>query len=250
MYSGFYTIASGMLTRQREIDVVGNNLINAQTPGYQADRLTISAFQQELLTRQEGSGRETLNNPRASTAAVVNEVRTISGPGTIQNTGRACDMALAGRGYFHVSGADGTEYLTRNGQFSLDAEGYLTLPGVGRVLGMSGFIHPQDSNFQVDKAGNIYNANKTFVGTLKISDVPDGTPIQKLDNGIFRVPGNAVAVYSGDVNVVSGSVELSNVDYNQEMASLMEAQRGFQTCSVALQVEDNLNRKATQIASV
>ena len=38
MLTGFYTIASGLLTRQRELDVLGSNLVNSQTPGYRASR--------------------------------------------------------------------------------------------------------------------------------------------------------------------------------------------------------------------
>ena len=49
MYSGFYTLASGILTRQNEIDVLGNNITNIKTPGYKTDRVETSAFEMELM---------------------------------------------------------------------------------------------------------------------------------------------------------------------------------------------------------
>lgn len=64
MLSGFYTIASGILTRQREIDTIGNNLVNAQTPGYRSKRMVMSAFEQELMTRKDANSRTVIGGRR------------------------------------------------------------------------------------------------------------------------------------------------------------------------------------------
>ena len=60
MYSGFYTLASGILTRQNEIDVLGNNITNIKTPGYKADRVETSAFEMELMVRMENGNPDVL----------------------------------------------------------------------------------------------------------------------------------------------------------------------------------------------
>lgn len=251
MLSGYYTIASGLLTRQREIDTVGNNLINADTPGYRGDRLLISSFEQELLTRQEANSKEVLSDAGAATVARVEKVVSLLQPGTIKQTGRTCDVALAGQGFFQVRGDNGTTYLTRNGQFDLDSEGYLVLPGIGRVIGnSSGPIKPGSGEFTVDTNGSVYNAGGKLVDTLRIVSPPENATVQKLENGLFIVNGNTRTLAQNEVNVVQKSVELSNMDYNQEMTLLIEAQRAFQTCSAALQIEDGLNRKAIQIAAI
>ena len=87
MLSGYYTIASGILTRQRELDVIGNNLVNVTTPGYRAEKMLISSFDQELLTRQEAYQTDALAES-SSTAAVVDEVVSLFHNGTIKQTGR------------------------------------------------------------------------------------------------------------------------------------------------------------------
>ena len=64
MYSGFYTLASGILTRQNEIDVLGNNLTNVKTPGYKTDRVETSAFEMELMVRMENGASSSSSQKR------------------------------------------------------------------------------------------------------------------------------------------------------------------------------------------
>lgn len=55
MLRGFYTAASGILSQQRTLDVLTNNIANVRTPGFRASRVVTSSFEQELLTRMEGN---------------------------------------------------------------------------------------------------------------------------------------------------------------------------------------------------
>lgn len=251
MLANHYTIASGILTRQREIDVIGKNLVNAQTPGYRADRLLIAPFEQELLIRQEQAGAQVLGNGVAATSAVVGEEVALFNMGTVSTTGRELDMAIGGEGFYNVQAADGTVYLTRNGSFDIDAEGYLTLPQYGRVMGANGALQVGEAGFQVEENGDIFSAGGNYLGSLLVTVPAEGTRLEKLDNGMFQFPQGAQMNNAQGYVIAQKSLELSNVDMNREMTYLMEAQRAFQACSSALQVVDGLNRKAaTQIASI
>lgn len=252
MLAGFYTIASGMLTRQREIDTISNNLVNSQTPGYRADRLVISDFEQELLIRQEKGNTQVLGGGVASTSAIVGEEVSLPNSGTVKSTGRELDMSINGNGYYNIQGTDGTVYLTRNGSFDVDQEGYLTLPGYGRVLGTnSAPIQVGNTEFGVTQNGEIYNETNPLVGTLLITAPAEGTVMVKQDNGLVRAPDGAAVNRAQNYTIAQRTLELSNVDMNREMTYLIEAQRAFQSCGSALQVIDALNRKAaTQIGNV
>lgn len=250
MLSGFYTIASGLLTRQKEQDVIGNNLINAQTPGYRADRLMIAPFEMQLLNRIEQGAANQLDNPRAAVAAITDEVASINREGTLKPTERSMDMAILGDGYFNVQGPGGQVYLTRNGGFDIDGEGYLTLPNVGRVLGESGPLNVRNANFSLSANGELLSDEGNRIGTLLVTAPPDNTVLEKLDNGMFRFVGGGGAQRVQNPSIVQNTLELSNVDLNQELTLLMESQRAFQTCSSALQIVDTMNKKTTQIASV
>ena len=248
MHSGFYTIASGLLTRQREIDTIGNNLANLQTPGYRSDRIVTSAFELGLLKQQEGGAERTLSEGGSPVTIVGDSVTVMTG-GDFQSTGRTLDIAIGGDGFFNVQGQDGTTYLTRNGQFTVDAQGYLALAGMGRVLGQGGLLQVGSDQVTVDQAGNVYNAAGGLVGTLSITRQADNTVLEKMDNGAFTAPQGAVNAQG--YTIYQGILERSNVDMNQEMTNFISAQRAFQTYSSALKMVDELDQQAaTKIASI
>ena len=51
MYQGFYNLTSGMLTQSRNLNVISNNMVNIQTPGYKKDKMVSTTFQEEVLYR-------------------------------------------------------------------------------------------------------------------------------------------------------------------------------------------------------
>lgn len=247
MLTGFYTIASGLLTRQRELDVLGSNLVNSQTPGYRASRLVTSAFEMELQSRQEAMAMGTFGVGKPE--AIVEEVTPLTDTGVIKATDRDMDMAIDGPGYYTILGRDGQTYLTRNGQFNMDVDGYLVLPDFGYVMGKNGRILLETEKFDVREDGTLVDAWGTL-DTLQIQVPAEGTELEKLDNGLFRAVNGGQLSEAEDYRVVQGSLELSNVDANQEMTLLMEVQRAFQNCSSAFQIIDSMDRKTSQIATI
>jgi len=249
MLSGYYTIASGILTRQREIDTIGNNLVNAQTPGYRSKRTVISAFEQELMTRKDAGSRTVIGGSGA-TATIVDDVVTNHESGSLTQTDRVFDAAISGEGFFTIAGANGALFLTRNGNFNMDAEGYLVLPNVGRVQGQNGAIRVGNADFEIDESGRIYGSNGAYIDTLRISVLPEGTLPAELENGAYAAPEGVQLQAAQGYSIIHKSLELSNVDYNRELTLLLEAQRTFQACSSALTIIDRINEKAHQIAQV
>ncbi len=247
MLTGFYTIASGLLTRQRELDVLGSNLVNSQTPGYRASRLVTSAFEMELQSRQEALAMGTFGVGKP--VSTVEEVTPLFDSGVIKATDRDMDMAIDGPGYYAISGTDGQIYLTRNGQFNMDEDGYLVLPDFGYVMGHNGRILLETEKFDVREDGTLVDAWGTL-DTLQILVPQEGTELEKLDNGLFRAVDGGALTDSDGYRVVQGSLELSNVDANREMTLLMEAQNAFRNCSSAFQIIDSMDRKTSQIAAI
>lgn len=248
MLSGFYTIASGMLASQRNIDTIGNNLENLQTPGYRGERVINSSFDQTLMSRIEARGDQVLGDGIGSTVTVVDDAVSMFNMGNVKPTGRSLDFALNGDGFFNIRGEDGTTYLTKNGSFDIDDRGYLVLPGVGRVIGENGDILVKNSEFTVLEDGNIIDGDGRTLGKLSISTVNDKTELERTQDGLFIAQG---ATNATNYKVLQNYLELSNTDMNTELTNLIAAQRTFQNCSTALQMIDSLDRKAaTQIASI
>jgi flagellar basal-body rod protein FlgG len=249
MLRGFYTIASGMLAQQRNLDVIGNNLVNSETPGYRAQRMTLTTFQHELMIRKEAYGKTPIGT--ASPVTLVDDVATLHHSGLFQDTAHPFDIAIDGPGYFVVQGNEAMPYLTRGGQFNMDEEGFLILPGQGRVMGLDGAIQVGSGPFRVAEDGTITNEAGRRIGALQIVSPPDVSQLTRFDNGLYQLQNLDSIEQAEGLRVLQGVIEKSNVDYNREMTLLIETQRAFQSCSSALQMIDAMNRKAaSQIASV
>src|SRR5260370_37859832 len=115
--SALASAAAGMRAQTARLDAIAENLANAQTPGYRAQRSVAQAFGDQMRT--------------ATLAPAVQ--------GPIRHTGVDTDLALVGPGFFAVKGQDGVEY-TRDGRMSLDADGFLCDVRGRRVLGSLGAV--------------------------------------------------------------------------------------------------------------
>lgn len=250
MQRGFYTAASGILTQQRVLDVLTNNMANLRTPGYRAGRVVTNTFDQELLTRIEGRNSGYIG--QGSIMRRVDEVLTKFDPSTLQQTERPYDMALNGVGYFNIQTEDGQQYLTRYGSFDIDEQNQLVLPGQGLVMGENGPIVLTTSDFTVDSDGSIYDARGVLIDRLLLTIPPEGANIERATNGLFYTEDMAANLpVDATTKVAQGWLEQNNINLNQEYSMVMQAQRAFQACSTALQIIDQVDQKAAQqIASL
>lgn len=232
------------MTNQKNIDVIGNNLLNSETVGFRAERTGISAFEQEMMMVSDSTGQKVLGDGIGSPIAVVSNENTLFQTGTIESTGRSLDVAINGEGFFNITGEDGNNYLTRNGGFDLDTEGYLVLPGVGRVLGDSGYIKAGGTDVEISPDGTVSTMSGAILGKILVTSPTDYTALKRTENGLFT--STDVLPVATTSRLVQKSLEQSNVNMNVELTNLIAAQRAFQGCSSALTIIDTLNRKAAQ----
>lgn len=244
MLAGFYTAASGLLVQQRNLNVIGNNMTNSQTVGYRSQRVMQSTFEHDYLTRYEHGRYNYIGT--GDSATLVDEVETNFNYSALKDTDSPFDMAIVGNGYFNIQG-QARQYMTRNGNFNIDEEGYLILEDVGRVLGQNGPIRVNGSEFTVTTDGYVFDGEYNFLDRLLITRVAEGSELRKYPNGMYSTD-RANIIENPDV--YQYTLERSNVDMNQEYTRLMEAQRCFQACSTALSTVDSMNAKAATISSI
>src|SRR5918911_1408159 len=137
MIRGLYTAASGLATATLRLGVVSNNIANANTAGYKADRLPDEVGKSLDLLRwavdENGDPVGTITlGPKSGLASLD------LAPGPIQETGNPLDLAIAGTGFFAVQDASGQTRYTRDGGFSLDANGALRARDGSAVLNDAG----------------------------------------------------------------------------------------------------------------
>ena len=242
MLRGYYTAANGIINEQRIMNFITNNLANAKTAGYKSDEAIPTTFAEKLLLLQHGKRSET-GTIRYRT---IEYTFTDLEQGTFENTGSRLDIALVGNVYFNIEERrTGERLLSRNGQFTINAEGYLTLGSSGYVLDENGErIQLGTANFQVDRFGEITTGDGR-VFNLGLSYIAGGTDIEKVDDNLMRpyeeTPiGNIPELY----RVMQGWYERSNVDVAEETIKAMDAQHVFTACSTALKIINSVNQIA------
>jgi flagellar hook-basal body protein len=135
--SALSTALTGMSASETTIDVVGNNLANADTAGFKASDVNFATqFLQTQTIGSAPSGDNAGTNPiQTGLGALVASVTPNFSQGTIQSSTSSTDMAIQGDGFFTVQGTGGQNLYTRNGVFQLNSEQKLTTMTGNAVLG-------------------------------------------------------------------------------------------------------------------
>lgn len=138
MLRSMYAGVSGLRNHQTRLDVIGNNIANVNTIGFKSSRVTFKdLFSQTLRAATSAHGGRGGSNPiQVGLGMTLASIDTDHGDGSIQYTGKATDLAIEGSGFFIIRDGNTLMY-TRAGNFDLDEEGYLVVPGTGyRVQGL------------------------------------------------------------------------------------------------------------------
>jgi flagellar basal-body rod protein FlgG len=252
MFKGFYNLTSGMLSQGRRLDVIANNMTNITTTGFKADHYTDNTSFDEYMLTRVGNKYKTPNDiGGASYILAPDQLYTDYNQGALEQTAMPLDFALQGDGFFAVQSqkGEGTVY-TRSGTFTLDDEGYLCLPGEGRVLGSDNQpISLGTDQIQADSAGNLYMINGDeawqngqFLGQLGVFTFPDNGALSKTPRGLFTGAGAAL---TGNTPVHWQFVERANVDLVQEMVDMIASERALQSAANLSKMYDQVMTKVS-----
>lgn len=181
LLNSLFAGVSGVKNHQSMMDVIGNNIANVNTIGFKGSRVTFSdAFNQMIkagtspttITGTNGTtilGTGGTNSFQVGLGSKVNSIDRNWNQGTFERTGITTDLALQGPGLF-VLKSNGTNFYSRAGSFTFDANGRLVNPQNGAVLqgkvASDGVIPPGNNlqDIQIDS-----NMKLPAVATSKIS---------------------------------------------------------------------------------
>ncbi|GIN63019.1 flagellar hook-basal body complex protein FlhO [Robertmurraya siralis] len=278
MFRGFYTVASGMLTQQRRTEMLTNNMANANTPGFKADQSSLRAFPEMLLQRFDKERIPTergLNLPGSNVVGSINtgvymqEVMPKFIQGDLRETGQKTDLALldivmpqneetgyAGSIFFTVQNAAGETRYTRNGDFTLDGQGYLTTASGNYVLDTTGNrIQLSSEDFTVDANGLVQGAAGE-TALLGIGYSADPFQMVKEGDGLLRNEAGAAlvdvrGVAGTEFSIQQGFLEASNVDVSRTMTDMLTAYRAFEANQKVLQAYDkSMDKAANEVGRI
>lgn len=265
--TALHSAATGLRALSTRIDVVANNLANAETTAFKRSRVNFEDLMY-LMLKQPGTtnaaGEVSPSGIFVGLGTRVSNTQLDLEQGSLESTGRQLDVGISGQGFFKVkimdSIGDGTGY-TRNGNFFVNNEGELVLgmgdgykliPPIDIPAGTTDISIATDGTVEVLKAGG---ATKTKVGQLQLSNFVNPNGLKLLGGSIYietDASGPAADGNPGEDGlgtVVQGFLEASNVDPVKELVTLIKTQRAFelnsqsiQTADQALQTIGNLRR--------
>lgn len=251
MIRGLYTSAVGMITQMKKMDVVTNNIANADTTGFKKDIAVTQSFSKELMSRLDDPKYELIKHDNqvgdVSLGVFVSSVHTDFSSGSAELTDGTLDLAIEGDGFFSVlvNGSDGTstEKYTRDGSFTLGKNGTLLTKTGNVVLSESGgAITLPNGEISINDAGEIYVDNE-YIDKLKLVDIENKESLRKYGDNLYdTIDESNVTGFNG--KVMQGYLEMSNTNSVQEMVKMITLSRVYEANQKILKASDSALEQA------
>jgi len=280
MLRSLFAGISGLRNHQTMLDVTGNNIANANTVGFKASTTVFSDTLSQMLTAASGSGadRGGTNPIQIGLGVQLAATSTNFGQGAAQTTGRLTDLMISGDGFFVLH--DGAQSIyTRAGSFTFDETGTLVAPNGMRVQGYALDANGDPTGGLIDisldtaalglpagveltsysigpdgKVRGVFSDDvQRDICQLAIADFDNPMGLDKVGDTMFRESANSGAVQLGVAGegqrgeLMSGALEMSNVDLSAEFTNLILAQRGFQANARVITTSDQVLEELVNI---
>jgi len=240
MSGGMYLAAAGALVQQMRLEMLANNVANVNTIGYKGEKsiFRVAEDEQNPAIADSPDALQPLSPYAPPFSAVVDFSQ-----GAVRQTGNPLDVAINGNGFFSVQTPDGVQY-TRQGSFTLDAEGVLITPDGFPVLGEGGELALEEGTVEIDQEGGVY-VDGDEVGRLQITDFLNPGSLKKAGNGRFVAPDTANRGERPEaVTLSQGYLETANVNPVQAMTEMIETSRAFEAYQKVIQSADEATSKS------
>lgn len=235
MENSIYIGLSRQTALKNNLDIIANNIANANTPGFRAQNLLFKEF---------------LSDPRGNREAMsfVNDIGEYKNTeaGAVQYTGNPMDVALSGPGFLGVNGPNGQIAYTRAGAFELRADGTIITPGGDVVAGQGSgpiVVPPNSKEIKIDNRGFVSTENGQ-IGQLMIVEFENPQSLRPIGNNLYVTDDPAPPAQNTTVR--QGMLEGSNVKPVIEMTRMIDTLRSFQATQQVLQTENDRMRSAIQ----
>ncbi|MCX4295731.1 MAG: flagellar basal-body rod protein FlgF [Lachnospiraceae bacterium] len=258
MLRGLYTAYTGMRNEQYRMDIMSNNLANADTTGFKKEGSTSQAYAEVMAVKIKDVS-ENPNTPKRlgnmSLGVKIGETYTDFSQGSLRDTGNTYDIAIGGSGFFNIeftnkAGETSTKY-TRDGGFTITKDGYLVTKDGDYVLGENGRIQLSTTagTTVFDRSGNIFQDNR-LVASLKITDFEDTNYLTHYGETMWDAKEGAVQQDAEDAQIYQGYLEMSNASVVKEMVNMITISRQYESNQKMLTTFDESLEKSMALSKV
>lgn len=252
--------ATGMKAQEVRTQVIANNLSNANTVGFKRSRP-----QFEDLLYQTVQDQAVIGGPEAQTIPALQvgrgvrlaAVQRVHDQGSLEQTGRALDLAIEGDGFFQVQLPGGDLAYTRAGNFAISDQGALVTPG-GYPL-VPGVSIPVDATgITISRTGivSVQRGNEAMgeeAGRIELVRFANPAGLRALGENLFGQsaasgdPVEGIPLEDGFGSIQQGALEAANVEMVQEMVDMITAMRAYESCSKAIRTAEQMGEVASNM---
>lgn len=248
MLRELYTAALGMIPQQTRLEVIANNIANSNTTGFKRS----SVFERNLIEAKSNffnvPGDNEQDDPPTGSYIDFSQ-------GAFEKTDNNLDLAVDKKNAFLVfEDADGSKVLSKNGQLTIDENGYLIGVDGKKLMGTNGPINlgneyksdpfitndKKAMDIKITQTGEVF-ANNEEIGTIQLAKIDDLNSLENIANSDFIATKDTDINYIPQDEVVlrQGWIENSNVNVIKEMVDMIELERLFQTGSKVITTNDS-----------
>jgi flagellar basal-body rod protein FlgF len=239
MDNALYVGLSRQMVLRREMDIVANNIANADTNGFKVE---------SLMTKTEPKAPAfTLGGPRPVKFVAADGVARDFGQGALRRTDAPLDLAIEGQGFFKVT-AMGGERFTRDGRFRTDDLGRLTTQAGDLVLDDGGgeiILDGQKGPVTISPDGTVSQGAER-VGKVGVYTFANLSVLEKTGDNLLRNTSNLQPEPAADVRVRQGMLEGSNVQPILEITRMIEVSRAYEQITRMMESEADLSRRSVE----
>lgn len=261
-YQAMHTAASGMEANMFQLDNVANNIANAGTTGFKAQRVNFEDLFYETIRVPGSPDSNGLPTPVGTQVGLGTKVQSTElnfSQGALEQTGQDFDMAIVGEGFFQVSD-NGQILYTRAGNFSVNAEGNLVLASAdkGRLLDPAISIPPDAIEVGISTEGIITvrlpgQQDLQQVGQIDTANFINPQGLLQLGENLYAQTAASGPPITGQPGLEGrgqlrqGFLEQSNVEPVKELVDLIKTQRNVELNSQVLQAADTMLQLLSQL---
>jgi flagellar basal-body rod protein FlgG len=219
MISGIFNLIDGSMTQQLRFETIANNMANSNTNGFKKDIISFS----EALETQSNSSTDFSQGP-------------------IRFTGNELDVALSSKGFFKIETSNGIRY-TRDGAFSVNAEGFLVTGNRDVVLGENGPITAEGGEVHIGRDGQVM-VNNESMDKILVVDFDEPQLLRKEGGSYYSYQGENIGISTvPDAEIQHKYLESSNVNPTQEIIEMIQTYRSFEAVEKGIQYIDALTNE-------
>lgn len=239
MDNALYVGLSRQMTLQRQLDIVANNIANADTTGFKAE--------EPLFRTEPKEPARTADGPKPIKFVIDAGLSRDFSQGPLRTTNAPFDLAIDGAGFFRIQTPAGERY-TRDGHFRLDETGRIVTQAGQPLLDAGGAevtIDPKKGPLEIARDGSMSQGIEQ-VGRLGVVAFDSLSTLEKVGDNQFRNTSNQQPQPAPGSLIRQGMLEASNVNPILQVTDMIQVTRAYESLARMMDSTQELSRRSVE----